>query len=59
MSNAIDFFCKAGYAYDAAVVLAECFEYDHPAVRIKAEPRRETDNERMEILQSESRRAED
>ena len=37
MDRIINFFCQAGYEYDVAVVLAECYEHDHPAARIREE----------------------
>lgn len=44
MKDLITVFCNAGWHREAAEVLAECFEYDHPAVRIKAEPKKEEDD---------------
>lgn len=54
MKDLVSFFCKAGWCQETAEVLAECFEYDHPVSRIKAEPKSEKDNERLERVQSES-----
>lgn len=53
MKDLISVFCKAGWCLEAAEVLAECFEYDHPAVRIKAEPQSEKNYECVERVQPE------
>lgn len=37
MDRIINYFVAAGYDYDVAVVLAECYEHDHPAARIREE----------------------
>lgn len=37
MDRIIQALCKAGYAYDAAVIMAECYEYDHPTMQHREE----------------------
>ena len=44
MTDLITILCNAGWRTEAAEVLAECFENDHPAVRIKAEPKKDEEN---------------
>ena len=53
MADLVKFLQSFGWRQEVAEVLAECFEHDHPAVRIKAEPQ-EADHGDLARIQSES-----